>query len=108
MKSFPTVSLLQSALPALGCSQHSSSNAQRRGLYVPRSHPVVYSGFAESAGQAVEDRLHNVLEKRTLSGLDVNVGGHPGRRNEFRHALENIILVQAHPNDIKFPTRITV
>jgi hypothetical protein len=46
--------------------------------------------------------------KRTLSGLDVNVGGHPGRRDEFRDAPENIILVQAHPNDIEFPTRVTV
>src|SRR5712675_2277119 len=69
---------------------------------------LVHSGFAESAGEAVEDRLHDVLEKRTLSGLDVNVGGHPGRRDEFRHAPENIILVQAHPNDIEFPTRVTV
>src|SRR5882724_10653854 len=69
---------------------------------------IVHSGFAESAGETVQDRLHDVLEKRTLSGLDVNVGGHPGRRNEFWHAPENIILVQAHPNDIKFPTRVTV
>src|SRR5882757_8869849 len=63
---------------------------------------LVPSGFAESAGEAVEDRLHDVFEKRTLSGLDVNVGGHPGRRDEFRHAPENIILVQAHPNDVEF------
>ena len=33
---------------------------------------LVHSGFAESAGEAVEDRLHDVLEKSTLSGLDVN------------------------------------
>ena len=57
-----------------------------------RGHPVVYSCFAESAGEAVEDRLHHVLEKRTLSGLDVNVGWHPGRRDEFRHVLENLVL----------------
>jgi len=69
---------------------------------------LVHSGFAESAGKAVEDRLHHVLEKRTLSGLDVNVGRHPGRRDEFRHAPENVILVQTHPNDIEFPTRVTV
>src|SRR3982074_1610787 len=69
---------------------------------------LVHSGFAEGAGEAVEYRLHDVLEKRTLSGLDVNVGGHPGRRDEFRHAPENIVLVQAHPNDIEIPTRVTV
>ena len=63
---------------------------------------LVHSGFAESAGKAVEDRLHHVLEKRTLSGLDVNVGGHPGRRDEFRHVPENIVLVQAHPNYVEF------
>src|SRR4030088_1694727 len=68
----------------------------------------VHSGFAESAGETVQDRLHDVLEKSTLSGLDVNVGGHPGRWDEFRHAPENIILVQAHPHDIEFPTRVTV
>jgi endonuclease YncB( thermonuclease family) len=54
---------------------------------------LVHSGFTESAGEAVEDRLHDVLEKRTLSGLDVNVGRHAGCRDEFRHALENIVLV---------------
>src|SRR6202035_2925053 len=66
------------------------------------------SGFAECAGEAVEYRLHDVLEERTLSGLDVNVGGHPGRRGEFGQAPENIVLVQAHPNDVEFPTRVTV
>jgi hypothetical protein len=55
----------------------------------------VGSRFTESAGEAVEGRLHDVLEKRTLSGLDVNVGRHPGGRDEFRHPLENIILVDA-------------
>jgi hypothetical protein len=41
---------------------------------------LVHSGFAECAGEAVEYRLHDVLEERMLSGLDVNVGGHPWRR----------------------------
>jgi hypothetical protein len=53
----------------------------------------IHSGFAESAGEAIEGRLHDVLEKRTLSGLDVNVGRHAGCRDEFRHALENLVLV---------------
>src|SRR5947208_13905562 len=71
-----------------------------------RTRVLVHSGFAESAGEAVEDRLHHVLEKRTLSGLDVNVGGHPRRRDEIRHAPENFLLVQAHPNDVEFRTRV--
>ena len=56
---------------------------------------------SRKAREAVEDRPHDVVEKRALSGLDVNVGGHPGRRAEFRHAPENIILVQTHPNDVE-------
>src|SRR5947209_8619602 len=66
---------------------------------------LVQSGFPESAGEAVEHRLHDVLEKRSLSGFDVNIGGHPRRRDKFRHALENVIFVQPHPNDIEVATR---
>src|SRR5581483_4646888 len=58
---------------------------------------LVHSSLAESAGQAVEDRFHDVLEERTLSRLDVNVSGHSGGRGEFRHAPENISFVQARP-----------
>src|SRR6185312_2740017 len=68
---------------------------------------VVHSGFTETAGEAVEDRLHDVLEKSALSGLDVNVGRHSRRRDEFRHPLDNIIFIQAHPNHVEFPTRVT-
>src|SRR4051812_26214604 len=90
------------------------TNLRPKGLRSPYSRVLgmdvqnARSGFAERAGEAVEDRLHDVLEKRTLSGLDVNVRGHPGRRDEFRHSSENIILVQAHPNDVEFATRVSV
>src|SRR5437868_8631583 len=65
------------------------------------------SGFTECAREAVENRLHDVLEKRTLSGLDVNVGRHAGGRDELRHAPEYIIWVEAHPNDI-VPMRVSI
>src|SRR3954452_18649732 len=58
------------------------------------------SGFTECAQEAVEDRLHDVLEKSALTGLDVNVGRHPGCRNEFRDAPEYIVWVETHANDI--------
>ena len=41
----------------------------------------------ERAGETVEHGPHDVVEEGALAGLDVDIGGHAGRRPEVVHAL---------------------
>ncbi len=61
--------------------------------------------LAECARETVQNGLHQILNKRALSGLDVDVGRHARTGPEIHQLAAHVVLVRLSANDERITLR---